>query len=131
VTDPRHALGLEGEEAAARHLEAMGLRVVERRWRCRAGEIDLVAEDGDVLVFVEVKARGGEGYGSPAEAVTRDKRRRLATLASWFLLEKHASERPCRFDVVEVWPHPSGAEIRHHPDAFRPGWDDRGRRRSC
>jgi putative endonuclease len=131
VTDPRHALGLAGEEAAARHLEAMGLRVVERRWRCRAGEIDLVAEDGDVLVFVEVKARGGDGYGSPAEAVNPRKRHRLATLASWYLVERKAHDRPCRFDVVEVVPHPSGDEIRHLPDAFRPGWDDRRRRRSC
>ncbi|HEX6853015.1 MAG TPA: YraN family protein [Candidatus Polarisedimenticolaceae bacterium] len=131
MIDPRHALGLEGEEAAARHLEATGMRVIERRWRCRAGEIDLVAEDGEVLVFVEVKARGGDGFGTPAEAVTAGKRRRLATLATWYLVERDAQDRPCRFDVVEVVAHGSGAEIRHLPDAFRPGWDDRGRRRSC
>lgn len=119
MTDPRHALGIEGEEAAARHLESMGLRVLERRWRCRAGEIDLVAEDGDVLVFVEVKARGGEGFGSPAESVTPAKRRRLATLATWFLAERKSHERRCRFDVVEVL----GPEIRHLADAWRPGWD--------
>ena len=132
MTDPRQALGLEGEEAAARHLESRGLRVVERRWRCRAGEIDLVAEDGGVLVFVEVKARGGAGYGTPAEAVTPSKQRRLVTLASWFLAERDAHERPCRFDVVEVLPAANGAvHVRHLADAFRPGWDTRRRRRSC
>ena len=116
---PRQEMGREGEEAAERHLEAIGLRILERRWRCRVGEIDLVAEDGELLVFVEVKARGGEGFGRPAESITAAKRRRLTRVARWFLAERNADERRCRFDVVEV----VGPEVRHLVDAFRPGWD--------
>lgn len=119
MTDRRRAVGLAGEAAAASFLEGLGYRIVEHGWRCRAGEIDLVAEDGDVLVFVEVKARGGEGFGTPAESVTPSKRRRLARLAAWFLAERNAHERRCRFDVVEV----RGDDVHHLADAFRPGWD--------
>lgn len=114
--DPRQRLGIAGEALAEAVLRDKGLRILARRWRCRSGEIDLIAEDGRWLVFVEVKARAGEGFGRPSEAVDARKRRRLARAALTYLQAEDALERPCRFDVVEV-----GREIRHIEDAFRPG----------
>jgi putative endonuclease len=119
--DPRHRLGRDGETAAAHLLERSGLRVVKRGFRCRLGEIDLVVRDGEVLVFVEVKARRGLGYGRPAEAITPSKQRRLARVAQFFLARHGLGEVPCRFDVVEVLHRPGeGLRLRHIVDAFRP-----------
>jgi len=101
-------VGLEGENAAAAYLTSLGYRVIERNVRFRAGEIDLVAEDGGVLVFVEVKTRRGRGFGAPAEAVTAEKRRRLVRLASLYLARRGGQVPPCRFDVVSVEPGPGG-----------------------
>jgi len=101
-------VGLEGENAAAAYLTSLGYRVIERNVRFRAGEIDLVAEDGGVLVFVEVKTRRGRGFGAPAEAVTAEKRRRLVRLASLYLARRGGPVPPCRFDVVSVEPGPGG-----------------------
>lgn len=127
MSDPRQALGRDGEDDAASFLAAKGFRILARRWRCAIGELDLVAEDGDELVFVEVKSRTRDGEISPADAVGAAKRRRVRRVASWFLAEEGAEERICRFDVVEVIAG-NPPEIRHWEDAFRPGLDDRGRR---
>ncbi|MCP3979724.1 MAG: YraN family protein [bacterium] len=117
----RQRLGLRGEHAAALALERRGLSVLQRRYRCRLGEVDLVARDGDAIVFVEVKARRGSGYGEPAEAVTPAKQRRLARVALRYLQQRGWLERPCRFDVVEVRESVDGTtQVRHLIDAFRP-----------
>lgn len=119
--DPRQVLGKEGEAAAEQALREAGLRIVERRFRVRLGEIDLVAEDGDVLVFVEVKTRRGVGYGSPWEAVIPRKQEHLARAALAYLARHRMLGRRCRFDVVEVlWPRAGGPCVRHIADAFRP-----------
>jgi putative endonuclease len=110
-------LGDRGERAAARYLRRRGLRVLARGYRTRYGEIDLIARDGDTLVFVEVKARR---RGVPAEAVTAEKQRRI-TLAALHFLRKHGLlEVRCRFDVVAiVWPDGRGEpEIQHIQSAF-------------
>jgi putative endonuclease len=94
--------------------------VLARRHRRRIGEIDLVAQDGELLVFIEVKTRRGTGYGAPAEAVTPLKRRRMARVAQEFLWRRGWLARPCRFDVVEVYASGTKVErIRHIVDAFR------------
>lgn len=105
----RQRLGAWGEDVAAQHLQAAGLSVLARNWRCREGEIDLVAREPDgTLVFVEVKTRRGLGFGEPAEAVTLAKARRLRVLACrWLASERSAGRsRPgpgdLRFDVVSV-----------------------------
>lgn len=118
--DPRPRLGLEGEAAAERWLRRAGWRVVARRFRTRSGEIDLVAIDGEVVVFVEVKTRLADGYGRPAEAVTRLKQARIVRVAKVFLARSGWLERRCRFDVVEVGPGARGLAVRHIEDAFRP-----------
>ena len=94
-------VGQRFEDAAARHLEGAGYKILERNYRTRAGEIDFVAEDGDILCFVEVKARRGPGWGSAAEAVTGEKQRRIWNAAQFYL--RKARVRPvCRFDVVAI-----------------------------
>src|SRR5919201_532452 len=85
TTDDRLELGRLGEALAAARLEAAGLRIVARNWRCREGEIDLVAAGPGLLVFCEVKTRRGHGYGSPAAAVTHAKQARLRRLAAAYL----------------------------------------------
>ena len=95
-------LGAHGERIAAAYLTDSGLRVLDRNWRCRDGELDIVAREGAALVFCEVKTRRGVGYGHPVEAVTPAKQRRLRTLAQRWLAahEEHAPD--LRFDVVGV-----------------------------
>lgn len=99
----RIALGRWGEDVAVRHLEAQGYEVLARNWRCRYGEIDVVARHGDALVFVEVKTRSGVGFGAPAEAVTPRKVARLRLLAGqWLVAEKPRGWDSLRLDVVSV-----------------------------
>jgi len=118
--DPRQRLGRQGERAAARALENAGLVILDRRYRTARGEIDLIAADGELVVFVEVKTRRGAGFGRPAEAVGSVKRQRLARVARHYLWHRRWSERPCRFDVVEVFVDRDGASsVRHLVDAFR------------
>lgn len=95
-------LGAEGERAAARYLRRRGMRVILRGYRTSHGEIDLIARDGETLVFVEVKSRR---RGSPAEAVSLEKQRRLTLAALQFLKRHELLEQASRFDVVAVvWP---------------------------
>ncbi|MFZ5814852.1 MAG: YraN family protein [Bacillota bacterium] len=101
-------VGREGEEAAAAYLASRGYRILERNLRFRSGEIDLVAEESGFLVFVEVKTRRSAGFGSAAEAVTAEKRRRLIRLAGLYLARRGGTPPPCRFDVVTVEPGPDG-----------------------
>lgn len=102
MTLARQELGRLGEELAVRELERRGYAILERRYRTRGGEIDIVAEDGGTLVFVEVKARMDAEFGSAAEAVTPWKMRRLARMANDYLARRGVACRPCRFDVVAI-----------------------------
>ena len=105
-----------GEVAALSYLEAKGYRVLAKNFACPIGEIDLVMQDGDVVVFVEVKARETLAYGEPIEAVTPQKVRKIATTAQRFLVKNRMLGRSVRFDVVEVYGEPgmSGkAEVDH------------------
>ncbi|TQN41857.1 putative endonuclease [Blastococcus colisei] len=107
-------LGLRGERIAAAFLSDLGFLVIDRNWRCREGELDLVAREHDALVFCEVKTRRGVGYGHPVEAVTSAKQRRLRTLAHRWLAahDEHAPE--LRFDVVGVLVRPSRPALVTH-----------------
>ncbi|MFA5785605.1 MAG: YraN family protein [Actinomycetota bacterium] len=113
-------LGRKGEDLAVEAFREAGLRVLERNWRCRAGEIDLIAEDGrgTTLVVCEVKTRRGEGFGRPAEAVTVRKQARLRLLASVFLSTQSRYWETVRFDVVAVSFGPEGLRVDHRPGAF-------------
>ena len=115
----RDALGDKGENVAARYLRNQGYRIIERNVRSEAGEIDIVARDGRVLVFVEVKTRAYDDP-QPEDAVNRDKQRRRLTRAAKAYLTRYGTPQPAaRFDVVAVlWPTNQDPVIRHTPDAF-------------
>ena len=101
--DPRRVLGDAGEDLVANWYTDAGYRVLDRNWRCREGELDVVAARDSVLVFCEVKTRRGTAFGSPAEAVTVTKQRRLRTLAMrWLDQHPAARARTLRFDVASV-----------------------------
>jgi len=121
VRDARKRTGASGEAAAARHLERLGYKALHRNWRCRTGEIDIVAEDGDTLVFVEVRTRRRIGtFGTPLESVDARKIRQVrdTALAYLHLNGKHGSA--VRFDVIAVTLGDNGeaAELRHVKMAF-------------
>ena len=119
MPDPRHSLGRDAEDAAARHLTRAGLVVVARNVRFRAGEIDLVCRAGARWVFVEVKARQARWGDAPGAAVEWWKQRRLVRLAQLYLRSRGLGDAPCRFDVVAVTIDDAGAtRIRHFPSAF-------------
>ncbi len=108
------SIGAYGEGLAARRLVEDGMVLVDRNWRCEAGEIDLVLRDGDVLVFCEVKTRSGSAYGHPLEAVGPEKAARLRRLAGCWLHEHRVHARGIRVDVVGVLLQRSGApEVTH------------------
>jgi putative endonuclease len=104
----KRELAIIGEEHAARYLTSRGYRVLERNYRTSRGEVDIIAEHGDTLVFVEVKARSSDEFGEPREAVTTWKQRRIARAAAAYLSAKERRERATRFDVVEVSITPQG-----------------------
>ncbi len=95
-------LGRRGEVIAARYLEGVGLRIVERNWRCAQGEIDLVAGEGDELVFVEVKTRSSVAFGHPLEAITTQKLARLRRLAAAWCAAHPGNHDRIRIDAVAV-----------------------------
>jgi len=101
MSDHRQKLGKWGESVAAVHLEAKGIRLVERNWRSDYGEIDIIAQDSSELVFVEVKTRRGNKMGTPEEALTREKAKKLRQLAQLYLAENE-SEQDWRIDLVAI-----------------------------
>ncbi len=119
ASDPHHQFGQASEMWAEQFLRAKGYRILERNLRTSLGELDLVAEDAGVLVFVEVKGRATEAFGGALLAVDRRKRAKLVRLASQYLAQRHLSDRPCRFDVVLVQGQPSAqGQIEHLQNAF-------------
>ena len=113
-------LGTLGEVRAEQYLVEQGCRILARNAAFPGAEIDLIAQDGRVIVFVEVKTRTTAAYGLPCEAVERNKRRKITRVASAYLAQFDLWERPCRFDVIEVWPDDQGEPvIRHLVHAFQ------------
>jgi len=94
--------GQVGENLAVRYLQRQGLRILSRNFSCRRGEIDLIAADGDELVFVEVRYRGMSRISSGEATVTPAKQRRIVAAASFYLSRHQAHDRPCRFDVLGI-----------------------------
>ena len=120
-TKQKDRLGRRGERIAIRTLRAKGYRILDRNIRLPGGELDLVAFDGEYVVFVEVKTRRSRTAGGAVEAVSRSKRRRMRRLAESYLSRKRLDDRPARFDLVAItWAdgHPT-PEVEHLVDAFR------------
>ena len=105
MPDTRRKLGQWGEEQAARYLEAQGCTLVARNWRCTAGEVDLVVQDGAWLAFVEVRTRRGRAYGTPEESITPTKLARMAAVAESYVYETEWAG-DWRLDVVAIEARP-------------------------
>ena len=115
----RAEIGARGEEAAAAYLERMGMEIIDRNWRSGRGELDIVALDGEDLVVCEVKTRTGESQGTPEDAVSAAKRKRLSRLAQAYVAAAGLSECNVRFDVVTIRIiTEERALLRHHRAAF-------------
>src|SRR6185436_20939790 len=100
--DGRQSLGKMGEDLACAELQRRGYAILERRYRTRHGEIDIIARESGEVVFIEVKARAGDEFGGGAAAVTALKQRRIGQMAADFLARRQLVDQPCRFDVVTV-----------------------------
>jgi putative endonuclease len=124
----KDAVGRFGEQVAADHLHADGLMILERNWRCRSGELDIVALDGSALVFIEVKTRSSLAFGSPAEAIDQAKIKRIRRLAMLWIGERRAGDAnrdtaaywaSVRFDVISVVRRARGGlDVEHLRSAF-------------
>jgi putative endonuclease len=110
----RNAVGAWGEQLAAAHLVEQDMVILDRNWRCDLGELDLVARDGNALVVCEVKTRRGAAFGSPLEAVTRQKAARLRRLAMRWLDEHPVSPLEVRIDVIGIVVSPGSAPGIEH-----------------
>lgn len=107
-------LGAAGEQWAVRHLLEQGWHILDRNWRCREGEIDIVALDGATLVCLEVKTRRTHRYGHPAEAITAPKLKRMRTLCARWLSAHHVSVQQLRLDVISLtWPRCGEVSLEH------------------
>ena len=111
----KHTLGLAYEQLAAKHLTGEDYHILQSNYRCKYGEIDLIAEHEGYLVFIEVKYRAGSQLGNPEEAVTSGKQKKICRAATWYrMCHSIPEDRPVRFDVVAI----CGEEIRVIPNAF-------------
>ena len=111
-------LGNAGENFAARYLEQHGYKILEKNFRVRSAEIDIIAQIGDVIVFVEVKTRSNTRHGLPAEAVNFRKQKKIIEAASVFLQDEKYFDSPCRFDVIEIYSDGIKFTARHIENAF-------------
>jgi putative endonuclease len=118
MTKERIALGKLGEDLARKRLKALGYRILEKNYRCPLGEIDLIARDGDVLVFVEIKTRRDQSFGPAKEAVTRKKQTQLSKVALAYMKSKKLWGRSARFDVVAIEHGDGTGEVEIIQDAF-------------
>ena len=119
ILDPRRLFGQEGEAEAERYLRRKGYRILARNLRSSLGELDLVAEDGRVVVFIEVKARRTTQFGGAIHAVHRQKQQKIIKLAARFLAQRHWMDRSGRFDVLLLEPTPTAVlRVEHIQNAF-------------
>ncbi len=119
MTKQRLALGQWGEDLASAYLSRQGLKILERNYRTPVGEIDIIARDRKVLVFVEVKTRRGTAFGLPQEAVGLRKQQQIIRTADWYLQQQKSGKLQPRFDVVAILCQSDGSStIEHLPDAF-------------
>ncbi len=118
MSKERQARGTRGEDAAEHALRKAGYRIVERNFRCKAGELDVVARDGETLVFVEVRSRRDARFGGGIAAIPPAKLRQVARVAAVYLAMRRPQFTTCRFDVVAI----TGDDLVHIRDAFRITW---------
>ena len=116
----RKRIGNHAESLACRYLEHRGLRLLSRNFHCRRGEIDLIMQDGDSLVFIEVRYRKQTHFGHAAETVSRIKQTRIIHCARYYMKMNHSWNETVRFDVVSIEGRPDDMKIEWLADAFQP-----------
>ena len=120
MTQKRLQFGREGESVAVAFLKKKGYRILEKNFRSKVGEIDIIAEQAGVIVFIEVKARSNHEFGHPFNAVTPAKQKKIVQTAQTFLAQKRIVDKPMRFDVVALTLDPSDTwEIELLENAFQ------------
>lgn len=115
---PHLITGQEGEKIAANYLKKMRYKIVERNYHCKYGEIDIIALDGEVLAFVEIKTRSSNRHGPPEFAVTKHKQSKIKKSASHYLGKHRIEERDCRFDIVAITMEKGSKDIVLYKNAF-------------
>jgi putative endonuclease len=119
MLNSRQRLGRSGEETIAKYLQKHGYKILVKNYRCKVGEIDIIAMDGPYLVFIEVKTRSGLGFGSPASSVNTRKQKQISRAAQYYLAEQQLFDSPARFDVVSIlWADGKPMQIDHINNAF-------------
>lgn len=120
INGEKRRLGFRGESLAVKHLKNKGYKILQRNFRCKSGEIDIIASDGEVIAFVEVKTRTGDAFGTPAEAVDARRKQRYRNAANYFMYVtgRDINEFIVRFDIVEVIISPGGKVVNHFENAF-------------
>lgn len=116
----KKTLGNTGEEAAAEYLKKNGYKIIGRNYRNKIGEIDIICENKEYLIFVEVKTRSSDKFGTPASAVDKRKQNKIIKVTQYYLME-HETDKSIRFDVIEVYAEPGSGKINkieHIKDAF-------------
>ena len=114
-------IGIEGENLSCQYLTTLGYEVLARNWRFKRAEIDIIAKQNDVLIFVEVKAKTYDFYGDPAESITQRKEDFMVDAATQYCIEV-GHDWEIRFDIIAIIIHPNGTHtLNHYPDAFFPG----------
>jgi len=118
MTQERLSLGKKGEDLAIARLKALNYKILQRNYTCSLGEMDIIAREKDILVFVEVKTRATRDFGGPAAAVNERKQRQLSKVALTYLNQKKLTDIPARFDVVAVELTPASSRIEVIRNAF-------------
>ena len=118
MSNARQQLGNEGESLACAELEKLGYSIIERNYRIRSGEIDIVANDAGTVVFVEVKTKTDGSFGDPVEAVTKQKQRRLVSMAEEYVAYHRLDDTACRFDVVAIDVSTAAPQVEVYINAF-------------
>ncbi|TAH18143.1 MAG: YraN family protein [Cytophagales bacterium] len=110
--------GKEGEEIAAKYLEGKGYQILARNYRVKRQEIDIIAHEKDIYIFVEVKSRGSSDFGFPEDFLSPQQEGRIRSAATYYLNEHSISAKDIRFDIVSILKNKDGVEIEHFEDAF-------------
>jgi putative endonuclease len=111
-------IGQRGEEMAVAYLQNLGYKVLERNYRCKLGEVDIIARDNDTLVFIEVRTRSSLDFGLPQESINRRKRHQISKVALEYMIRRKLKNIPARFDVVAISLEPGKENVDHIKDAF-------------
>ncbi|MPW26068.1 YraN family protein [Alkalibaculum sp. M08DMB] len=110
--------GRIGEGIGIEYLKSKKLKILDVNFRCKIGEIDIIARNRDTVIFIEVKTRRDNEYGYPSESVTYRKQKKISKVALYYLQKNKLFEYNVRFDVLEIWDYPKGMELNHILNAF-------------